>query len=285
MTESTDWLSRCDRPLLQSGRFVATGSGATTDQERLRSGESADDKRQQKCRIRVTLEGPLICPLRFGPALLLVISQSPSEGLCERPVSERLTMILEKARLLDHVLLGNNPSPTAKTGWSKLSGRVYDLVTWDYGPSDWSVTCNLKNVGPGTVGWIYRSDGSFGYIAGLIVFSSTPQPQQEAKGVVHYCEGLLWRLPREYWIDVARVSAHKAGWSGRSPFKTVKRFANGEQLKTPDKLILWDLLHPVAQAWISSEVSRQRPVSIRRPLPRKRLTVQPAPTGIAKRAS
>lgn len=58
---------------------------------------------------------------------------------------------------LDDVLLSNNPKPTTKTGWAKLSQREYDFVTWDFGPASWSVACNRDRVGPGTVGWIHRA--------------------------------------------------------------------------------------------------------------------------------
>lgn len=40
---------------------------------------------------------------------------------------------IETGRLSD-VLLSNNPHPTGKTGWTKLSHREYDLLTWDYVP-------------------------------------------------------------------------------------------------------------------------------------------------------
>jgi hypothetical protein len=118
---------------------------------------------------------------------------------------------------------GNNPHPSGKTGWTQLSHREYDLRTWDYGEGNWSVTCNRQRVGPGTLGWIHRADGSHGHLAGLIVFTDVPQPQDEPGGTAYYGDGWLWRLPREWWIDGARVSAQH-GWSGRALFGPTRRF-------------------------------------------------------------
>lgn len=150
---------------------------------------------------------------------------------------------------LSDVLLGNNPQPTAKTGWSKLSERAYDVLSHDYGPGDWSVACNLERIGIGTVGWIYRSDGSYGHLAAMIIFDGEPYSMQEAGGIAHYCDGLLWRLPREWWVDGARIGP--AGWSGRSPFGKLRRFRNGEELKTADRAVLFSMLHPVARHWLT----------------------------------
>lgn len=154
---------------------------------------------------------------------------------------------------LNDVLLGNNPRPTPQSAWSRVSHREYDLLTWDYNPGSWSVACHLSRIGPGTVGWIYRADGSYGHVAGLIVFSDLPYQQKEPGGTAHYCDGLLWRLPREWWIDGARVHVDKR-WSGRAPFGEVRRFRNGEYLRPNDRQILWNLLHPVAREWIEDKV-------------------------------
>ncbi|MDF2092594.1 hypothetical protein P0Y31_09580 [Knoellia sp. 3-2P3] len=155
---------------------------------------------------------------------------------------------------LDDVLLSNNPKPTSKTGWAKLSQREYDFVTWDFGVASWSIACNRDRVGPGSVGWIHRADGSFGHLAGLIVFDDTPSSVREPGGTVDHCTGILWRLPREWWIDGARVALHPA-WSGRAPFGATRRFRNGEQLKIQDRDVLWEMLHPVARDWVEAEVA------------------------------
>jgi hypothetical protein len=166
---------------------------------------------------------------------------------------------LDNGRLND-VLLGNNPRPTAQTAWSKLSHREYDLLTWDYGHGSWSLGCNAGRIGPGTVGWIYRSDGSYGHLAGLIIFMGLSKQYSEPGGPVNYCDGWLWRLPREWWIDGARVRVDKR-WSGRAPFGDVRRFRNGEYLKSHDREVLWDLLHPVAREWIEDKVRNLRSAS------------------------
>lgn len=158
---------------------------------------------------------------------------------------------------LANVLLGNNPRPTSKTGWSKLSGREVDIASFDYGEYDWSVACNQSRIGPGTVGWIYRSDGSYGHLAGLIVFSDDPQTEQEPGGDVDYCAGLLWRLPREWWVDGARIASR--GWPAkRAPFGTrARRFRNGERLDESEARLLRKELHRVAQDWLLAQVAIQ----------------------------
>jgi hypothetical protein len=164
-------------------------------------------------------------------------------------------MIRPKQSQLANVLLGNNPSPTAKTGWSKVSGREFDLLSFDYGPGDWSIACNQKLIGPGTVGWIYRSDGSFGHLAGLIIFDGVPLPQTEPGGAVDYCSGMLWRLPREWWVDGARIASR--GWPAkRAPFGTrTRRFRNGESLSEVEEAVLWNELHEVARDWLLANVA------------------------------
>lgn len=159
---------------------------------------------------------------------------------------------------LQDVLLTNNPHPTPQTAWSKLSHRAYDLLTWDYGPGGWSLACNIPQIGPGTTGWICRSDGSHGHLAGLIVFDDQPYEELEPGGPVHYCDGWLWRLPREWWIDGARIGTDPR-WAGRAPFGEVRRFRNGERLKQTHREVLWDLLHPVAREWIGDKVRHLRP--------------------------
>lgn len=169
------------------------------------------------------------------------MSDSPSE---QRPVKVR-----SRTGRLHDVLLGNNPRPTKMSGWHRLSQRRYDLAAWDYGPSNWNIACNVARIGPATVGWIHRSDGSHGHLAGLIVFTHKPDPVAEPGGSTHYCDGLLWRLPREWWIDGARVTAHPA-WTNRAPFGPTRRFRNGEELSASCRAVLASLLHPVAREWL-----------------------------------
>ena len=120
--------------------------------------------------------------------------------------------------------------PISKTGWSNLSGREFDLLSLDYGHDAWSIACNQTLIGPGTIGWIYRFDGTFGHLAGLIVFDGRPKGHKEPGGTVHYCAGMLWRLPLEWWVDAARIAASGRP-TCRAPFGgSARRFRNGERM-------------------------------------------------------
>jgi hypothetical protein len=168
-------------------------------------------------------------------------------------VVERRTAVEQ----LSDVLLGNNPHPHPQHGgWPKLAGRSYDLLEWDYGYGSWSVGCNLDRIGKGTLGWIYRADGSWGRLAGLIVFGTDEaESVREKRGVVHYQNGWLWRLPLEWWIDGARI--HESGWTKRrAPFGgEIRHFQNGVSLDINDVDVLWRLLNPVAQEWVNATIS------------------------------
>ena len=93
---------------------------------------------------------------------------------------------------LKNVLLANNPDAGGSGGWSAKVGRTYDLMTAEYlRDGSWSIAANYKQIGPGTVGWIRRPcdrwqrqrSARWGYIAGLVVFTDTPKPVKERKGV------------------------------------------------------------------------------------------------------
>lgn len=171
-------------------------------------------------------------------------------------MTERQAVIRSREQLSD-VLLGNNPSPTAKTGWTRRSGRTYDLLTWDYDWGSWSIACNKERISLGTIGWIYRSDGSFGHLAGLIVFGEETSDEGRGARRVYYRSGWLWRLPREWWVDGARIAAHP-DWAGRAPFGAVRRFRNGEELRSRHREIVWQHLHPIAQEWVERTVQDMR---------------------------
>jgi hypothetical protein len=157
--------------------------------------------------------------------------------------------------LVSDVLLGCNPAPAPGTGgWSGRTGRVFDMLLEDYGPGDWSLSCHdgvLRNsrrvVGPGTIGWIYRSNGDWGHLAGIAVFID--QPHLEVDGEV-YCDCTLFPLPVDWWLEGDEINA--AGWSNRAPWgdTTPRRCQNGEELSAADTALLERLIHPVARAWV-----------------------------------
>ena len=151
---------------------------------------------------------------------------------------------------LGDVLLGDRQGDSSP--WSKATGREYDIRAGAYGLSSYAVTVNRDRVGPGTTGWICFRDGSFGYIAGLCIFTGATQ----AKGAdgIAYAPGLIYPLPREYWIDGARIQLSK--WSGRAPFKAPpNRFRNGEAIETSDVAVLTSLLADPVCVWREDRIA------------------------------
>ena len=146
---------------------------------------------------------------------------------------------------LKDVILGCNPNATGTTGgWNGGPGRVFDVFGEPYGPGNWSLSCNVRVVGPGTIGWIGRSDGDWGDLAGIIGFTGHPSRHSDREV---YCEGILFALPFEWWIPGKDINA--AGWSNRAPWgdTTPRRCRSGEELAAPDVAVLERLLHPVAR--------------------------------------
>lgn len=211
-------------------------------------------------------------PARHGPVQAREqVASRPDErraisgtahGHLARPVrSRRMTQ-------LENVLLGNNPYTDTSQGWAAKSGRTYDLNTVDYVVEGaWSIAANRKRIGAGTVGWIRRpSDpwhqstpaARWGFIAGVVVFTSDQPTDIDddggANGVIYY-PGPIWRFPREWWIDGARINL--SGWGDKAaPFGSdvPPQFASGRRIDPQDAKILYDLVHPVAFEWIDYTV-------------------------------
>jgi len=160
---------------------------------------------------------------------------------------------------LQHVLLGCNPNSNLQSGWSSKSLRTHDVLADAYDDrGDWSIAGNITGIGPGTIGWIYRADGSFGHPAGLIAFDGDQDEFIEHGNKITYGRGWLFPLPWEWWVDGARISA--STWSGRAPFGKIRRFRKGERISTADAAVLRNLLHPVARIWIDHAVHALRSV-------------------------
>lgn len=151
---------------------------------------------------------------------------------------------------LDHLLLGS--APGSNGSWAQRNGRTYDVRTDDFGDSDYSVSVNIDRVGPGTVGWIVHFDGSFGKIAGVIVFYGQGDDQPGDR----YEQGRLWPLPSEYWIDGARLQL--LGWEGAPFHDGPRRFRNGQTVKPGNvALLLRHIALPVRE-WMDAEVRAAR---------------------------
>jgi hypothetical protein len=73
-------------------------------------------------------------------------------------------------------------------------------------------------------------------------------------GTVWYVPGALFPLPREWWIDGARL--HLAGWPQRAPFgagatgRRMAVFRSGEALPQDAVELLDIYLHAVAREWV-----------------------------------
>ena len=146
---------------------------------------------------------------------------------------------------LDHVLLGSTPGERSR--WAQATGRTYDIRVDEYGRQDYSVSVNIDRIGPGTIGWICHRDGGLGALAGVIVFDSTDVEDEPDSGV-SYKSGLIWPLPREYWIDGGRLLAR--GWDG-APFKIgPSQFQNGSAAKPDNVKIIYKELAPVVKDWL-----------------------------------
>ncbi len=157
--------------------------------------------------------------------------------------------------LLSDVLLGSNWNAT--TGWSATAGRSYDIALAHYSTkARWSVACNLNRIDAGTIGWIIRADGTWGHVAGLLAVSGPPKPIREAGGTVHYVPGLLFPLPRDWWLDGARLQLD--GWQTAAPVglsaagNRMARFQGGQVLDGAHVALIEQHLLPVALDLIES---------------------------------
>jgi len=156
-------------------------------------------------------------------------------------------------RLTD-VLLGSNWNATS--GWAATAGRSYDVALARYGHGRWSVACNLTRIDDGTIGWIIRADGTWGHVAGVLAVSGLPEPTREAGGIVQYVPGLLFPLPRDWWLDGARLQLD--GWQTAAPFglsaagNRMAQFQGGQTLGDHHVALIEQHLHPVALDWIEA---------------------------------
>lgn len=169
---------------------------------------------------------------------------------------EILDVPFDAAEQVDYILLQCNPNPDPTKGWSRRTGRTYDIFSSDYEPDgDWSVAVNRRRIGPGTVGLIVRNNGDrLPPVVGCIVVTSTVYGVHE-KEVVYYADGPTWRWPTEYEVDGADLAA--AGWPNVAPWgaTTPTRFANGQKL-TPDQVKIFEsVAHPVVLDWIDLKVA------------------------------
>lgn len=146
------------------------------------------------------------------------------------------------------VLLGSDRS--ADNPWAKRHGFMDDITLLDYGFSSWSVSCNLAKIDNGTIGWIYRSDGNWGHIAGIMAINGVA----EERGDCHYAKGAVFPLPRDWWLDGARL--HMEGWNKlHAPFgmpggHRIARIQNGVSIARDSMRAISKLLHPVAMEWV-----------------------------------
>ena len=152
--------------------------------------------------------------------------------------------------ILSDVLLGSNKLATA--GWAATAGRTYDIVLGDYGPGRWSLACNWRRIGKGSIGWIIRADQGWGHVAGSLAVEKDPREEKEEHGDVWYAPGIIFPWPCDWWIDGARL--HLAGWVG-SPFAMSKsgqrtsRFQGGQMIAAESLALIQDFAHPVALEW------------------------------------
>lgn len=156
------------------------------------------------------------------------------------------------ARQLSDILLGSNKD--SGRGWAQVAARSFDVLLSDYGKGSWSVGCNLERIDRGTIGWIVRSDGGWGHLAGVLAVDGPPAPEREPGGTVHYAPGLLFPFPREWWIDGARLNL--AGWPSAAPFGSKRtggrmaQFRSGQELHRDGLRLIESRLHPLLLDWV-----------------------------------
>ncbi|MCE3554520.1 hypothetical protein LWC33_24060 [Pseudonocardia sp. RS11V-5] len=154
---------------------------------------------------------------------------------------------MDQGQLTD-VILSCGPEATLEVGWSGVTQRVCDVDKVDAGPASWQVKVNRARVGPGTIGWIHRwRDG--GRLAALIQFTSEPYEEQEARGTIHYCDGILHHLSEPV---ASHLITSATGWTNKAPYTTnrARRFNDGVMLKYEEVQVLAGLLAPADLAWL-----------------------------------
>ena len=127
-----------------------------------------------------------------------------------------------------------------------LLARPGDAIS-AYGPSDVAVAVNRSRIGLGTVGWMVHADETFGCVSGLAIFdgrvSDTREHEDGRLGV------LVHPLPREYWIDGARIRL--SGWEKSAPFAgRSRRFSDGTTITAGNARVLRDLLATPVREWL-----------------------------------
>jgi hypothetical protein len=154
----------------------------------------------------------------------------------------------------EYVYLGNNPNARMTSGWSGLSGRTYDIADWDYGLTGWSTACNFPTpkgpnqaarIAAGSQAPVARSNGGWGHVAALAVFTGRQDKVREPHGLVTYAEAMIWTLPREWWIHGADIASHRS-YPSSAPF--VRRRRNGERLTDVEVQVIRQLLGDAAPA-------------------------------------
>lgn len=147
--------------------------------------------------------------------------------------------------MLTDVWLGSRPGD--KGTWAATTGRTYDVRTDRYGRSTYSLAANWARIGAGTTGWICHRDSSHGMVAGLFAFDGGPEFIEDG---IRYLPGIVFPLPRDWWIDGARIRLARK-WMPSGPFREApNRFQNGMNVPDVDAAVLRHHLHPVAQEWI-----------------------------------
>jgi hypothetical protein len=163
-------------------------------------------------------------------------------------------------------MLGSNPDPLYIDGWSLKTGRAFDVArdVAEYEPEmGYSLSCHWDRVGPGTVGWVHRSNRADGHMVAVIVFSGRideideTSPKTGIVTPVKYGVGALRRLAEPDWIPGRRISSDPR-WSGRAPYcdPRRRRFQNGMSVLPGEAALLLDLLPVDVRTWLDSEIDR-----------------------------
>lgn len=165
----------------------------------------------------------------------------------ETPVTTLMEGNCMVGELLSDVLLSSDPE--GENEWSAKTLRACDVRAVPEGHTHWQVRVNRDLVGPGTVGWIHRwREG--GCLAGVIVFTGCPEPEQEPRGVVFYAPGELRHLRPEVVTDAIRSHA---AWSNKAPYTTNRavQFRDGTRLTDEEVSVLESVLSDADRFWLA----------------------------------
>lgn len=156
---------------------------------------------------------------------------------------------------LEHVMLSSNPQHGSR--WADRTGYPpADIATVGAArDGNWSVSCNLDKIGPGSMAWIARYQGvGKPVLAGFLVPDDYPYEDPTDPGE-WYVTGILCGWSPQLWVPGATIVA--AGWAtNQAPFGDRPQFANGRRVMSGDLKALLSTIDPSILDYIGDQFER-----------------------------